>query len=335
MSCALRSRRIAERFQNLVSHDLRALRAAGLVDSRRDGKMMLYALTDAGRALLASVVAGAAQARPFDDDRRARADRCPARRPDAEPGVTGGCSQGASTLLAFACLDGRRGRGRDHRRHPRWLDRAALVRSTRRSRASPASSLFGVSAAGVSSRMPPRSVPRSWSRCSSSCSCATRGEGTPNVLCVYLAAVLVGLLENALFGLWWLDVAAALVVAKAAVKEGRASLARRGLLRQPLTIGYGVERATHVEPASVEHLVVPSWTRRRTRLDLREERGRLPADLAQVAPAPGRRRRSRTPAHRRPRGRGPAQKPRPRHERLLCSGHDHAPTARRARAGLA
>jgi DNA-binding transcriptional ArsR family regulator len=46
---------IVERSQNLVSHHLRALRAADLVDSRRDGKMVLYALTAAGRALLASV----------------------------------------------------------------------------------------------------------------------------------------------------------------------------------------------------------------------------------------------------------------------------------------
>jgi DNA-binding transcriptional ArsR family regulator len=53
---------IVERSQNLVSHHLRALRAAGLVDSRRDGKMVLYALTDAGRALLASVLAGAGEA---------------------------------------------------------------------------------------------------------------------------------------------------------------------------------------------------------------------------------------------------------------------------------
>jgi len=52
-------------------------------------------------------------------------------------------------------------------------------------------------------------------------SVATRGEGTQNLLCAYLAtAVLVGLLGNALFGLWWLDPAAALVVAAVAIREG-------------------------------------------------------------------------------------------------------------------
>ena len=55
-------------------------------------------------------------------------------------------------------------------------------------------------------------------------SAATAGEGTQNVLCAYLAAaVLVGLLGNALFGLWWLDPLAALAVAGLAVREGRAS----------------------------------------------------------------------------------------------------------------
>jgi len=50
---------------------------------------------------------------------------------------------------------------------------------------------------------------------------ATRGEGTQNLICAYLAAaVLVGLLGNALFGLWWLDPVAALVVAGVAVREG-------------------------------------------------------------------------------------------------------------------
>jgi divalent metal cation (Fe/Co/Zn/Cd) transporter len=52
-------------------------------------------------------------------------------------------------------------------------------------------------------------------------SVATRGEGTQNLLCAYLAAaVLVGLLANALLGIWWLDPVAALVVAGVAVREG-------------------------------------------------------------------------------------------------------------------
>jgi divalent metal cation (Fe/Co/Zn/Cd) transporter len=53
-------------------------------------------------------------------------------------------------------------------------------------------------------------------------SSATTSEGRQNMLCAYLSAVLfVGLGGNALFGLWWLDPAAALVIAAAAVREGR------------------------------------------------------------------------------------------------------------------
>ena len=48
---------IAERAQNLVGHHLRALKTAGLVRSRREGKMVLYRLTDEGRALLEVVLA--------------------------------------------------------------------------------------------------------------------------------------------------------------------------------------------------------------------------------------------------------------------------------------
>jgi len=43
---------VCERSDKLVSHHARALRASGLVQSRRDGKMVLYSLTGAGRALL-------------------------------------------------------------------------------------------------------------------------------------------------------------------------------------------------------------------------------------------------------------------------------------------
>ncbi len=47
---------IAGRSQNLVSHHMRVLRSHGLVRSRRDGKLVMYSLTDEGRALLASVL---------------------------------------------------------------------------------------------------------------------------------------------------------------------------------------------------------------------------------------------------------------------------------------
>ena len=47
---------VAERPQNLVSHHLRRLRGDGLVQSCRDGKMVLYSLTEVGRALLSAVL---------------------------------------------------------------------------------------------------------------------------------------------------------------------------------------------------------------------------------------------------------------------------------------
>ncbi|MGW4369711.1 ArsR/SmtB family transcription factor [Nocardia takedensis] len=42
--------------QNLVSHHLRQLRAAALVTSRRQGKLVIYSLTERGRALVAAVL---------------------------------------------------------------------------------------------------------------------------------------------------------------------------------------------------------------------------------------------------------------------------------------
>jgi divalent metal cation (Fe/Co/Zn/Cd) transporter len=53
-------------------------------------------------------------------------------------------------------------------------------------------------------------------------SAATKGEGRQNMLCAYLAAaLLVGLLGNALVGAWWLDPVVGLLIAGIAVKEGR------------------------------------------------------------------------------------------------------------------
>ncbi|MFE3291444.1 ArsR/SmtB family transcription factor [Rhodococcus sp. NPDC059234] len=43
--------------QNLVSHHLRQLKIAGLVSSRRQGKLVMYALTARGRTLVDAVVA--------------------------------------------------------------------------------------------------------------------------------------------------------------------------------------------------------------------------------------------------------------------------------------
>ena len=49
---------IAGRDEKLVSHHARQLRGAGLASSRRDGKMVMYELTERGRTLLAAVTAG-------------------------------------------------------------------------------------------------------------------------------------------------------------------------------------------------------------------------------------------------------------------------------------
>ena len=49
---------VTERAENLVSHHARTLRSLGLATSRRDGKMVLYRLTDSGRELLAAVLSG-------------------------------------------------------------------------------------------------------------------------------------------------------------------------------------------------------------------------------------------------------------------------------------
>src|ERR671917_2156021 len=52
---------ISERAQNLVSHHLRVLRSHGLVTSRRDGKLVMYSLTESGRAVLGVVLGEAAE----------------------------------------------------------------------------------------------------------------------------------------------------------------------------------------------------------------------------------------------------------------------------------
>jgi DNA-binding transcriptional ArsR family regulator len=48
---------IVGRDERLVSHHARQLKTAGLARSQRDGKMVMYELTERGRALLAAVAA--------------------------------------------------------------------------------------------------------------------------------------------------------------------------------------------------------------------------------------------------------------------------------------
>lgn len=50
---------VTQRAENLVSHHARTLRSLGLAASRRDGKMVLYRLTEPGRTLLTAVMASA------------------------------------------------------------------------------------------------------------------------------------------------------------------------------------------------------------------------------------------------------------------------------------
>jgi DNA-binding transcriptional ArsR family regulator len=54
---------ITQRAENLVGHHLRALRDAGLASSRRDGKIVFYALTETGRRLLDTLLELEAPAR--------------------------------------------------------------------------------------------------------------------------------------------------------------------------------------------------------------------------------------------------------------------------------
>lgn len=52
---------IVERAENLVSHHMRLLRSEGLVEARRDGKMVMYSLTGSGRDLLAMLLGAEAR----------------------------------------------------------------------------------------------------------------------------------------------------------------------------------------------------------------------------------------------------------------------------------
>lgn len=55
--------------QNLVSHHLRQLRNAGMVSSRRSGKLVMYSLTDRGRRLTGAVLSSMSAHDPAELDR--------------------------------------------------------------------------------------------------------------------------------------------------------------------------------------------------------------------------------------------------------------------------
>lgn len=85
----------------------------------------------------------------------------------------------------------------------------------------PDQSVVGIALAASSLVLMPllgRAKQRIGSRISSS---AMASEGKQNLLCAYLAAaLLVGLLGNALVEAWWLDPLVALAIAYVAVREG-------------------------------------------------------------------------------------------------------------------
>ena len=71
---------------NLVSHHLRALRAAGLASSARAGKLVMYQLTATGRTLLTAVLGDDPAARPALEARvTAMGARTPAHSPAHTP----------------------------------------------------------------------------------------------------------------------------------------------------------------------------------------------------------------------------------------------------------
>ena len=55
---------ISSRAQNLVSHHLRLLRSHRLVSCRRDGKLVMYSLTEEGQTLLSAVLGTGAKVIP-------------------------------------------------------------------------------------------------------------------------------------------------------------------------------------------------------------------------------------------------------------------------------
>jgi divalent metal cation (Fe/Co/Zn/Cd) transporter len=108
----------------------------------------------------------------------------------------------------------------------------------------PAASWVGIGLAVVTlATMPPLAIAKArlGDRLGSA---ATKSEGRQNMLCAYLsAALLVGLLANALLGWWWADPLTALVIAGVAVREGRAAWAGDACCTAPFGLDDGCSDA--------------------------------------------------------------------------------------------
>ncbi|MBJ7601551.1 MAG: hypothetical protein JF922_26180, partial [Candidatus Dormibacteraeota bacterium] len=79
--------------------------------------------------------------------------------------------------------------------------------------------------------------------------------GAQNLLCAYLAgAVLVGLLGNSLWGWWWLDPVAGLLVAAVAIREGRETWRGENCCAVP---GLAAEQACECGPGCTDACCAP------------------------------------------------------------------------------
>jgi DNA-binding transcriptional ArsR family regulator len=200
---------VAERAENLVSHHVRALRTAGLVRSRRDGKMVMYALTERGRALVDAHSLIEAMAGLVVIWRLANAHAMSERRAQQLIAVS------FYVLSAYVAIEASR----------------SLVVADR-----PAVSWVGIGLSIVTlATMPPLAMAKA--RVADALgSSATKSESRQTMLCAYLSAgLLVGLGLNALLGWWWADPVTALGIAGVAVKEGRDAWRGESCCTAPIT----------------------------------------------------------------------------------------------------